>query len=259
MVIINRQIATPVEPGHSRGYGSSTVMMLSILVICVLAVPASAINFNTPESTVAEIMADPEYYDGTITIGTIAIVGTLTNISCDVRISEGEQSIAVDTRDRSMFEGFEEGDTVKMIGIFYYKRSRGSVFDPECVIHWPIADSETVSIPELMENPQAYSGRKITVIGNLTDVRESGMGYRMNVEDGGRYLDIKFYGRTLLEAGTEITATGIFIGETLYADTVAKREALPFGITIPGFSGLLATGMLAFAFVVVASRTTSRR
>jgi len=256
--IINRQIATPVKPGHSQGYESPTVMLVSILVICVLAVPASAINFNTPESTVAEVMADPEYYDGTITIGTIAIVGTLTNISCDVRISEGEQSIAVDTRDRSMFEGFEEGDTVKMIGIFYYKRVGGSVFDPECVIHWPIANSKTVSIPELMENPQAYNGRKITVIGNLTDVRESGMGYRMNVEDGGRHLDIKFYGRTLLEAGTVVKATGIFIGGTMHADAVAKRETLPFGIAIPGFSGLLAAGMLAFAFVA-ASRTISKR
>ena len=255
---INRQIATPVERGHSRGYGSPTVMLLSIWVICVLAVPASAINFNTPESTVAEVMADPEYYDGTITIGTIAIVGTLTNISCDVRISEGEQSIAVDTRDRSMFEGFEEGDTVKMIGIFYYKRVGGSVFDPECAIHWPITDSKAVLIPELMENPHAYNGRKITVIGNLTDVRESGMGYRMDVEDGGRYLDIKFYGRTLLEAGTVVKATGIFIGGTLHADTVAKRETLPFGIAIPGFSGMLAAGMLAFA-LVVASRTTSKR
>nr|QNO46005.1 hypothetical protein BDIOFFAC_00014 [Methanosarcinales archaeon ANME-2c ERB4] len=224
----------------------------------MLAVPVSAINFNTPESTVAEIMADPEYYDGTITIGTIAIIGTLTNISCDVHISEGGQCIAVDTRDRSMFEGFEEGDTVKMIGIFYYKRVRGSVFDPECVIHWPITDSKTVAIPELMENPQAYNGRKITVIGNLTDVRESGMGYRMDVEDGGQYLDIKFYGRTLLEAGTAVKATGIFVGGTMHADTVAKRETLPFGIAIPGFSGLLAAGMLAFA-LVVASRTIKKR
>lgn len=233
-------------------------IMLSLLLI--LAAPAYAIDFNVPESTVTEVATNPEYYDGTITIGTIGITGTLTNISKGMRIVEGSHAINVDAKDRSLFLGFEDGDNVKMIGVFYHNRINGDIFVPECVLHLPLTDSGTVTIAELTGNPSAYNGRKVVIFGNLTDLRESGMGYRMGIEEDGSHADVRFSGRTVLEAGTEVKIVGIFVGDTLYAETVAKRKTLPFGIKVPGFSGfsgLLAVGICALAFLVKRGRLRS--
>jgi len=235
-------------------------MILSVFTI--LAAPACAIDFSVPESTVTEVATNPEYYDGTITIGTIGIAGTLVNISKDTRIVEGSHAINVDAKDRSLFLGFEDGDTVKMIGVFYHNRIDGDIFVPECVLHWPPTDSGTVAVAELTGNPSAYNGRKVVIFGNLTDVRESGMGYRMDIEEDGAHADVRFYGRTVLEAGTEVKVIGIFVGDTLYAETVAKRKTLPFGIKVPGFSGfsgLLAVGICALAFLMKRGRLRSSR
>jgi len=238
-----------------------TAMVLSVFsLLAILAAPACAIDFSVPESTVTEVATNPEYYDGTITIGTIGITGTLTNISKGTRIVEGSHAINVDAKDRSLFLGFEDGDNVKMIGVFYHDRINGDIFVPECVLHWPPTDSGTVTIAELTGNPSAYNGRKVAIFGNLTDVRESGMGYRMGIEEDGSHADVRFYGRTMLEAGTEVKVVGTFVGGTLYAETVAKRRTLPFGIKVPGFSGfsgLLAVGICALAFLVKRGRLRS--
>ena len=240
----------------------ATWMVALLSVFTILTAPACAIDFNVPESTVTEVATNPEYYDGTITIGTIGITGTLTNISEGARIAEGSHAIKVDAKDRSLFLGFVDGDNVKMIGVFYHDRINGDIFVPECILHWPPADSGTVTVAELTGNPSAYNGRKVVIFGNLTDVRESGMGYRMDIEEGGSHADVRFSGRTVLEAGTEVKVIGIFIGDTLYAETVAKRKTLPFGIKVPGFSGvsgLLAVGICALAFLVKRGRLRSSR
>ena len=220
-----------------------------VIILCILAAPVYAIDFNIPESTVTEVATNPGYYDGTFTRGTIAITGMLTNLSDGARISDGTSSIAVDAKQISLFDGFEDGDDVKMIGVFYYRNRnlRESLFVPECILHWPLIDSGTVLVPELVDHPSSYNGKKVTIIGNLSDIRESGMGYMIGVEGDGRYVDVRFYGRTVLDIGTEVKVTGIFSAGTLYAETLAKHRTLPFNV--PGFSGLVLVSVLVFVFV----------
>lgn len=216
-----------------------------LLILCMLTFPACAINFNIPESTVADVATNPEYYDGTITLGTIGITGILTNISDEACISDGTFSLALDVRQSVLFDGFEEGDHVKIIGVFYHRRIGESIFVPECILHWPLADPVTVPIPELADHPSSYNGRRVTVIGNLSDIRESGMGHRIDIEDGGKHVRVIYYGGTALETGTEVKATGIFSVGMLHAETFVTHIKLPFGI--PGFSGLISVFMIVFA------------
>jgi hypothetical protein len=211
--------------------------------------PVYAISFDVHETTVAEVVADPAYYDGTFTRGTIGLVGTLTNISDRARISDEASSIAVDNRQSVLFEGFEDGDTVKMIGAFYYRRTDEDVFVPEGVLHWPMVDAGTVPIQELSYHPASYNGKKVTIIGNLSDVAKFGMGQRIQVESGGKYVKVVYCGGTELEPGVNVKASGIFSVGTLHADTFGKKTALPFGI--PGFSGLMAVCGLIFALFVL--------
>ena len=228
------------------------MIMKLLLVLCMLTAmvsPVYAIGFDMPETTVAEVVADPAYYDATFTRGTIGLTGTLINISDNPRISDGEFSIAIDMRQSEMFEGFIEGDTVKVIGAFHYERTDEDTFIPEGVIHWPLIDAGTVSILEMSRNPASYNGKKVTIIGNLSGVRESGMGHRLDVESDGAYITVLYYGGTALEPGVRVKACGIFNAGTLYADTFGKKTALPFGI--PGFSGLVAVCVLSLVSYVL--------
>ncbi|MCK4626730.1 MAG: hypothetical protein KAV00_15570 [Phycisphaerae bacterium] len=229
-----------------------SMIMRLLLILCMLTAtvsPVYAISFDVHETTVAEVVADPAYYDGTFTRGTIGLVGTLTNISDRARISDEASSIAVDNRQSVLFEGFEDGDTVKMIGAFYYRRTDEDVFVPEGVLHWPMVDAGTVPIQELSYHPASYNGKKVTIIGNLSDVAKFGMGQRIQVESGGKYVKVVYCGGTELEPGVNVKASGIFSVGTLYADTFGKKTALPFGI--PGFSGLIAVCGLIFALFVL--------
>ncbi|MEA1906985.1 MAG: hypothetical protein U9N12_08560 [Euryarchaeota archaeon] len=217
-----------------------------LLVLCMLIAmvsPVYAIGFDMPETTVAEVMADPEYYDATFTRGTIGLTGTLINISHKPRISDGEFSIAIDMTQSEIFEGFEEGDAVKVIGAFHYRRTDEDTFVPEGAVHWPLIDAGTVSISEMSSNPAQYNGKKVTIIGNLSSVRESGMGHRLDVGSDEAYIKVLYYGGTALEPGVRVKACGIFNAGMLYADTFGKKTALPFGI--PGFSGLVAICVLS--------------
>ncbi|MEA1945465.1 MAG: hypothetical protein U9N07_09110 [Euryarchaeota archaeon] len=222
-------------------------LAMVVIILCILAAPVHAIDFNIPESTVTEVATNPEYYDGTFTRGTIAIAGTLTNLSDGARISDETSSIAVDTKQISLFDGFGDGDDVKMIGVFNYKHIGENLFVPECILHWPLIDSGTVLVSELVDHPSSYNGKKVTIIGNLSDIRESGMGYMIGIEDDGKYADVRFYGRTVLDVGTEVEVTGIFSTGTLYAETLTKHRTLPFDV--PGFSGLMLVSVLVFVFV----------
>ncbi len=228
------------------------MIMKLLLVLCMLTAmvsPVCAIGFDMPETTVTKVVADPAYYDATFTRGTIGLTGTLINISDNPHISDGEFSIAVDMRQSEMFEGFEDGDSVKMIGTFYYRRTDADIFIPEGVIHWPLIDAGTVSILEMSSNPASYNGKKVTIIGNLSGVRESGMGHRLDVESDGAYITVLYYGGTALEPGVQVKACGILSAGTLYADTFGKKTALPFGI--PGFSGLVAVCVLSLMSFVL--------
>ncbi len=216
------------------------------IILFPLAAPIYAIDFNIPESTVTEVATNPRYYDGTFTLGTIAIAGTLTNLSDGARIRDNTSSIAIDAKQISLFDGFKDGDEVKMIGTFYYEPIGESLFVPECILHWPLIDSGTVPVSELVDHPSSYNGKKVTIIGNLSDIRESGMGYSIDIEDSGEYADVRFYGRTVLDVGTEVKATGIFSAGTLHAETLAKHRTLPFDI--PGFSGSMLISALVFVF-----------
>lgn len=228
-------------------------MIIKLLpVLCMLIAmvsPVCAIGFDMPETTVAEVVADPAYYDATFTRGTIGLTGTLINISDNPRISDGEFSIAVDMKQSAIFEGFEEGDTVKVIGAFYYRRTDEDTFIPEGIIHWPLIDVGTVSISEMSSNPAQYNGKKVTIIGNLSSVRESGMGHRLDVASDGAYIKVLYYGGTALEPGVRVQARGIFNAGMLYADTFRKKTVLPFGI--PGFSGLVAICVLSLVSYVL--------
>ncbi len=228
------------------------MIMRLLLILCMLTATASpvyAISFDMHETTVAEVVADPEYYDGTFTRGTIGLVGTLTNISDKARISDEASGIAVDAKQSALFEGFEDGDTVKMIGAFYYRRTDEDIFIPEAILHWPLVDAGTVPLQELSDHPGSYNGKKVTIVGNLSDVTKSGMGHRIQVESDGKYVRVFYCGDTTLEPGTMVKASGIFIADTLYADTFGKKTALPFGI--PGFSGLATVCVLLFALFVL--------
>ncbi|RZN41059.1 MAG: hypothetical protein EF813_02925 [Methanosarcinales archaeon] len=214
----------------------SKELLLFLCMLIAMVPPVCAIGFDMPETTVAEVIADPEYYDATFTRGTIGLTGTLINISDNPRISDGELSVAIDMRQSAIFDGFEDGDTVKVIGAFYYRRTDEDTFIPEGIVHWPLINAGTVSIPEISSNPAQYNGKKVTIIGNLSSVRESGMGHRLDVESDGAYIKVLYYGGTALEPGVHVRACGIFNAGMLYADTFGKKTALPFGI--PGFSGI---------------------
>jgi len=101
----------------------------------------------------------------------------------------------------------------------------------------------------MSSNPAQYNGKKVTIIGNLSSVRDSGMGHRLDVESDGAYIKVLYYGGTALEPGVRVKACGIFNAGMLYADTFRKKTALPLGI--PGFSGLAVTCVLSLVLFVL--------
>ncbi len=215
-----------------------TIILLFLSIISVPHVSAETSIFQRDVVDIKDLENNPRIYDSTTAYRKISVIADINELErYSASIGSDEYFLLLDVTYLDILEGFSKGDRVMATGSFKHVPLGKDIFNQEYVMHYPKRELGEVAISDVKNNPAAYNGKFIKVVGNLTNIRDSSGKTIMYIEDVETEKSIKvlFYGVTTLEKGMKVQAEGLLNGDSLHSENVGQyRDSLPFNV-LTGF------------------------
>ena len=228
------------------------LVTITMLLLACTTTFASASMFELEIVPVSKIMEDPTIYDSTMAYRKISVVGNLSEIGKQSAvITEDGQTLKVDITKAELFSGFTQGEQAMITGEFRYEPIGEDTLYPSYVLRYPVNDTGEANITSINADSAFYNGKYVTVRGELTDMAYSMGRYTITLTESstGKQMKVFYYGATDLETATAVKVSGLYNGEVLHSESLAKDKGpLSISTFVPGFSflaGLIAIGAMA--------------
>ncbi len=238
-----------MQKGSANKIG--TIFMAILLLSCT-ATHAYASMFELEKVPISKINEDPTVYDSTMAYRKISVIGNITEMNKQsVILSDGPDSLNVDTTKMELFEGFNVSDRALITGEYRYDPIEESILIPTYVIHHPSEDMGLVNISNIVTDTASYNGKYITVTGNLSSLVTNMGRYTATIEDEhNNVLKVFYYGSTELETGDQVKVTGLYNGRILHSENMRlDRSPLSVSTLVPGFSSII--GIIAILSIAL--------
>lgn len=236
------------------------LVMLLVWGMLLTTASASTVKFDEPSIfqlemvPLSELHENPGIYDATIAYRKISVVGTFSELGKQsTTITQDTYTLNINSIQESLFTGFSVGDEVKITGEFRYDPIKKDVFIPTYVMHYPLEYLGEVEVSEILNDIDYYSGRFVTIIGNITSLEKSMGRHFVYVQDPstGDELKVMLYGDTSLEVGTVVEVSGLLNGGVLHSEDMVKyKPPTSLKTIIPGFSAMMTIALLGILAIL---------
>lgn len=229
----------------------SSALKLFIIAVLLFSCTVTAVNASMFELGIvplSKLADDPNSYDSTMAYRKISIVGNLTELNRQYAIlSEGEHSLRIDMTKIELFDGFNVSDQAMITGEFTHKHIDEDVLHPNYVLHYPIEDAGIVNLSTVNNDIEAYNGKYITIVGNISSIEKTLGRYTIVIEEAGteETMKVYYYGATDLGVTDKVKVIGLYNGNILHSETMGKkRDKLSISTFIPGFSSIMSIAII---------------
>lgn len=234
------------------------LLIIAFLLLGCTATSVSASMFELELVPLSKLAEDPNSYDSTMAYRKISIVGNLTELNKQYAIiTEGNNSLRIDITKTELFDGFNVSEQAMITGEFTHKHIDEDVIYPNYVLHYPIEDAGIVNLTTVNSDIEAFNGKYITIIGNISTIERSMGRHTIVIEEAGteETMKVYYYGATDLEVTDKAKVVGLYNGNILHSETMGKkRDKLSVSTFLPGFSSIMSISIIGLLATLLRQR-----